>query len=64
MVVRPSLVFLRHGFVNGVRNLLAVPRIYDDTAVQTLSSAGKLGNNESTLPFLLACNVFVGHLNL
>lgn len=48
--------------MDGVCDLLRVPRVNDDTSVQTLGSTGELGKDHHPLSLLLASNVFVRNL--
>lgn len=60
-----ALIFLsnigraRDGFVDSIGDLLTVPWIDNDAAVETLRSTSKFTENHHALPFLLAGYVFV-----
>ena len=59
MVLRARFRVHSDRLENGVRDLLRVPWVHDDTAVQTLSRAGELGQDHDTLTLLLASDVLV-----
>ena len=61
VVVRPRLGVHGDGLEDGVGDLLRVPRVHDDRAVQTLRGTRKLGQDHHTLAFLLARDVFIAH---
>lgn len=62
MVYRPCIGGHRHRLEYRVRNLLAVPRVHDDRAVQALGRARELAQYQHTLLLLLARNVLVRYL--
>lgn len=51
MVFLPDFGLHRHSFVNGVGDLLGVPGIDDDTAVQRLSGSSELRDDHNALTF-------------
>jgi hypothetical protein len=59
VVLRPRLAVHCHSLVDRVCDLLRVPGVHDDAAVQALRRARKLGEHESALPRLLARDVLV-----
>jgi hypothetical protein len=62
VVLRAHLGGRRDRFVDRVRDLLAVPRVDDDRAVQRLRGARELGEDHHALAGLLARDVLVRHL--
>jgi hypothetical protein len=62
MVFFPRLRFHRHSFVDGVCDLLRVPRVDYDTSVQTLGGTGELRQDHHALSILLASDVLVRDL--
>lgn len=57
-----SALFITHcdGFLVGTGQLLRVPWVDNDTAVQALGSASKLREDQDTVALLLSSNVLVG----
>lgn len=49
------------GVVDRVGQLLGIPGVDDQTAVQTLGGTGELGQNHDAVALLLCGNILVGH---
>ena len=62
MIFSPRFWVDRHSLVDGVCDLLGVPRIDDNASVQTLGSTGKLGKDHHPLSVLLTSDIFVRDL--
>lgn len=62
MVFFPRVGLHRHSFVNGIRDLLRVPRVHHDTPVQTLRGTSELGQDHHALSILLTSDVLVRDL--
>ena len=62
MVLFPGLGVHDHSLMDGIRDLLRVPRVDHDTSVQTLGGTGELRQDHHSLSLLLASNILVGDL--
>ena len=56
------LLDLGDGLVDGIGNLLRVPWVHHNRAVQALRGPGEFGKDHDTLAGLLAGDVLVGNL--
>ena len=56
-------LFISHGdsIIQGASQLLGVPRIEDETAIETLGRASELGQHHDAMALALRCDVLVGH---
>ena len=62
MIFFPRVGFHRHGLVDGVCDLLGVPRVDYNTSVQTLGGTGELGQDHHAPSILLTGDVLVRDL--